>query len=130
MHQENSRFLPDENGSKLMRIIQETVPGRQITLAHIIAKPRPVVYQKLGLNPNVDYTNAAIGMLTMSPGELAVIGCDIATKRSSVELGFVDRFSGTLILTGSISNIETALQAILDYSQKTLGFVICPITRT
>ena len=34
------------------------------------------------------------------------------------------------LLYTSISNIETALQAILDYSQKTLGFVICPITRT
>lgn len=120
----------DKTGQERLRIIQETVPGRQITLAHLIAKPKTVVYQKLGLNPSVDYTNAAIGMLTMSPGELAVIGCDIATKTSSVELGFVDRFSGTLILTGSLSSVEQALRAILDYSRDRLGFDVCPVTRT
>lgn len=31
------------------RIIQEYVPGKQVTLAHIIASPDPVLYQKLGL---------------------------------------------------------------------------------
>ena len=30
-----------------MRIVQELVPGRQITLAHIIANPDPILYQKL-----------------------------------------------------------------------------------
>ncbi|MEA4924397.1 MAG: BMC domain-containing protein [Syntrophomonadaceae bacterium] len=114
----------------MMRIIQETVPGRQITLAHIIAKPREIVFRKLGLNPNVDYNNAAIGVLTMSPGEMAIIASDIATKSSNIDLGFVDRFSGTLIITGSISNVETTLKAILDYSQRTLDFTICKITRT
>ena len=33
------------------RIIQELVPGKQITLAHIIASPDPVLYAKLGLAP-------------------------------------------------------------------------------
>ena len=40
-------------GDKL-RIIQELVPGRQVTLAHLIANPDPVLYQKLGLDPSVD----------------------------------------------------------------------------
>jgi len=31
-----------------MRIIQEIVPGKQITLAHIIAGPDQVLYKKLG----------------------------------------------------------------------------------
>ena len=35
------------------RIIQELVPGKQITLAHIIANPDPILYQKLGLNPGI-----------------------------------------------------------------------------
>ena len=46
------------------RIIQELVPGKQITLAHIIANPDPILYQKLGLNPAVEYAKAAIGVLT------------------------------------------------------------------
>ena len=32
------------------RIIQEFVPGKQVTMAHIIANPDPVLYQKLGLD--------------------------------------------------------------------------------
>ena len=56
-----------------MRIVQELVPGRQITIAHIIANPDPVLYQKLGLDPKLDYSHAAIGVLTISPAETAVI---------------------------------------------------------
>lgn len=36
-----------------MRIVQELVPGKQITLAHIIANPDKILYQKLGLDPPV-----------------------------------------------------------------------------
>lgn len=122
--------LQPGNNPDMLRIIQETVPGRQITLAHIIAKPRKIVFKKLGLNPSVDYSSAAIGVLTMTPGEMAIIGSDIATKSSNIDLGFVDRFSGTLIITGSIANVEISLRAILDYTQKTLDFSVCKITRT
>ena len=44
------------------RIVQELVPGKQITLAHIIACPDPILYEKLGLDPSVDYARAAIGI--------------------------------------------------------------------
>ena len=50
-----------------MRLVQEMVPGKQVTLAHIIASPDEIIYQKLGLNPNVDYQQAAIGILSMTP---------------------------------------------------------------
>lgn len=126
----NSGILGLNEENKKLRIIQETVPGRQITLAHIIAKPREIVYQKLGLNPNINYNGAAIGILTMSPSEMAIIGADIATKSTDIELGFVDRFSGTLIITGSITNVEVTLKSILNYTKNTLNFTICKITRT
>ncbi len=112
------------------RIIQELVPGKQITLSHIIAGPDPILYQKLGLNPEIDYSRAAIGILTISPAETAVIAADIATKTSNADLGFVDRFSGTLIITGLVSDVEASFKAIMDYSENTLGFDVCPITRT
>jgi ethanolamine utilization protein EutS len=63
-----------------MRLVQEMVPGKQVTLAHIIASPDEIIYQKLGLNPNVDYQQAAIGILSMTPSEISVIAGDIATK--------------------------------------------------
>lgn len=113
-----------------MRIIQEIVPGKQITLAHIIANPDDILYRKLGLDPAVDYSRSAIGIVTMSPSETAIIAADIATKNAAVELGFVDRFSGTLIVTGTISEVESSLRALTDYARETLGFTVCNITKT
>lgn len=112
------------------RIIQELVPGKQISLAHIIANPDKTLYTKLGLDPAVDYSRSAIGILTVSPAETAIIMADIALKSSGVEIGFVDRFSGSLIVTGTVSEVEAAINAILEYVKERLGFVICPITRT
>lgn len=113
-----------------MRIIQEIVPGKQITIAHVIANPDAILYQKLGLDPAVDYSKSAIGIVTMSPSETAIIAGDIATKSAGVDLGFVDRFSGTLIVTGSVSEVEAALNALVDYAREKLGFTVCEITRT
>jgi ethanolamine utilization protein EutS len=112
------------------RIIQELVPGKQITLAHIIANPDDILYQKLGLDPSVDYSKSAIGIVTMSPAETAIIAGDIAIKTSGAELGFLDRFSGTLIITGTVSEVEASLKALVEYCAKTLGFNVCEITRT
>lgn len=113
-----------------MRIVQELVPGKQITLAHIIANPDKILYKKLGLDPNLDYAKSAIGIVTMSPAETSIIAADIAIKSSGAEIGFVDRFSGTLIVTGTVSEVEAALRALCEYSEKTLGFTVCPITKT
>ena len=113
-----------------MRIVQELVPGRQITLAHIIANPDPILYQKLGLDPSLDYKRAAIGVLTVSPAETAVITADIALKASGAELGFVDRFSGTLILTGTVDEVEASFQSIATYFRNVLKFSVCDVTRT
>ncbi len=130
-----SDFLNDivkgipSNTDKL-RIIQELVPGKQVTLAHIIANPDRILYKKLGLDPAIDYSKAAIGIVTMSPAETAIIAADISTKASGIELGFVDRFSGTLIITGTVSEVESSLKALTDYVRDTLGFTVCPITRT
>lgn len=127
----NSTFHPDQTGKDetISRIIMESVPGRQITLAHIIASPDQILYRKLGLDPNVDYKNAAIGILTQTPYETAIITADIALKAAAIQLGFVDRFSGTLVVTGSISDVTIAWEKVLDYVHTTLGFDVCQITK-
>ena len=113
------------------RIIQELVPGKQITLAHIIANPDSTLYRKLGLDPTVDYSKkSAIGIMTMTPSEYAIIASDIALKSSGAEVGFVDRFSGTLIITGKVSEVDSAFTAIGDYFRDTLHFTVCDKTRT
>lgn len=111
------------------RIIQEIVPGKQITLAHIIANPDEVLYYKLGLDPAEEHSGA-IGILTLSPSETAIIAGDIAMKASGVTLGFVDRFSGTVIVTGTVSQVEAALTAVTEYAINKLGFDVCELTRT
>lgn len=126
---QNGGFSQDVPSEK-MRIVQELVPGKQITMAHIIASPDPVIYKKLGLDPKVDYHRSAIGILTMSPSEVSVIAGDIAIKTANIELGFIDRFSGTLIITGRIAEVEAAIAAILKFTKETLGFTVCGITRT
>jgi ethanolamine utilization protein EutS len=113
-----------------LRIIQEIVPGKQITLAHVIANPDGSIYDKVGLERKTDGSGSAIGIITMSPSETAIIASDIAIKTSGVSLGFVDRISGTLIGTGTVSEVETALAAIVSYSEENLGFTVCKITKT
>ena len=88
------------NPDRKQRIVQELVPGKQITLAHIIASPDGELYEKLGLDPRVELDRAAIGIMTVTPAETAIIMADIAIKSSGVSLGFVDRFSGSLIVPG------------------------------
>ncbi len=112
------------------RIIQELVPGKQVTLAHIIANPDEILYRKLGLDPGVEYSRSAIGILTFTPAETAIIAGDIAIKSSGVQLGFVDRFSGTVIVTGTFSEVDASLKAVTNYVEQTLGFAVCPITKT
>ena len=109
------------------RIIQEYVPGKQVTLAHIIANPNEDIYKKLGLI--VDKKDA-IGILTITPSEASIIAADVATKASGVSLGFIDRFSGSLVITGDISSVESALNEVLDVLGNILNFSSTKITRT
>ena len=76
------------------RIIQEFVPGKQVTLAHVIANPVCELYKKLGITGD---QIGAIGILTITPSEAAIIAADVATKAAAVSIAFVDRFSGSVV---------------------------------
>ena len=112
-----------------IRIVQETVAGKEITFAHVIGGPAPIIYQKLGLSPAIDYGAAAIGIMNLTPPESAVIAADIAVKSGDVYLGFADRFTGTVIITGELADVTSALTEIVDYFRDTLGYVVCKITK-
>ena len=73
------------NHEEQIRIVQETVAGKEITFAHVMGGPAPIVYQKLGLNPQVDYRSSAIGIMNMTPPESAVIASDIAVKSDEAD---------------------------------------------
>lgn len=115
---------------EIQRIVQEHVPGKEISIAHLIANPDAELYVKLGLNPKIDYSKSAIGIMTITPAETAIIAADIAMKAAGIDIGFVDRFSGTLIVTGTISETEASIRAVLEYVRTKMAFKVCDITRT
>jgi ethanolamine utilization protein EutS len=109
------------------RVIQEYVPGKQVTLAHVIASPQQGLYLKLGLDGE---TAGALGILTITPSEGVIIAADIATKAASVEIGFLDRFGGSLVLVGDVASVEASLKAVLGYFDDVLQYAVVGLTRS
>lgn len=107
------------------RIIQESVPGKQVTIAHVIASPMHSIYDKLGIE-----AEESIGILTLTPCETTIIAADIATKAADVEIGFLDRFTGSLILTGDVQSVETALIEVTQTLCNQLDFTTVSVTKT
>jgi ethanolamine utilization protein EutS len=50
-------------------------------------------------------------------------------KSANIYLGFADRFTGTLIITGNLSDVQSALTEIVEYFRDSLGYVVCNITK-
>ncbi len=107
------------------RIIQEYVPGKQVTLAHMIAHPGEEVCKKIG----IPYVNA-IGIMTLTPGETAMIAGDIAVKAANVQIGFLDRFTGALVIFGEVGAVEEALKSVNQTLQDVLNYTPCAVTVT
>lgn len=108
-----------------MRVIQEYVPGKQITLSHVIANPDPILYEKLGIEDV-----GAIGIMTLTPTETAIIAADIATKAAVVGIGYLDRFTGSLVISGEVSAVEMAIRAVNIFLSEKLDFTPSSITRS
>ena len=115
----------DKPDQPLSRSIQEFVPGKQVTLAHLIAHPTDDLAKKIGV-PGAD----AIGIMTLTPGETAMIGADIATKAADVQIGFLDRFTGSLVIYGSVGAVEESLRRVVEVLATQLHYSPCPLTRT
>ena len=72
----------------------------------------------------------AIGILTITPCEAALIAADVATKTAAVDIGFMDRFTGSVVLVGSVSAVEAALRQVNAVLMDGLGFTGTRITRS
>ncbi|MFL4196188.1 ethanolamine utilization microcompartment protein EutS [Escherichia coli] len=104
------------------RIIQEFVPGKQVTLAHLIAHPGEELAKKIGV--------PAIGIMTLTPGETAMIAGDLALKAADVHIGFLDRFSGALVIYGSVGAVEEALSQTVSGLGRLLNYTLCEMTKS
>lgn len=113
------------------RIIRLDVPGREINLAHVIGRPDERVYTNLGLDigfhAGVD-PEGDIGILHCSPWETTLIACDIAMKMGTVDIGFMDRFSGCVIITGRRADVVSALEEITRFFREELKIRACAVT--
>lgn len=117
--------MTELNKDSKQRIIQEYVPGKQVTLAHVIANPSEEIYLRLGL-----HVAGAIGIVTLTPGETAIIAADIATKAADVSIGFLDRFTGSLVIVGDVASVTASLLEINRMLETMLDYTSCGITTT
>lgn len=72
----------------------------------------------------------AIGIFTITPSEAAIIAADVASKAAGIQIGFVDRFNGSLIITGDVEDVEAALHDVMHVLCDKMGFAGTTITRS
>ena len=66
----------------------------------------------------------------ITPSEAAMIAADVATKSANVSIGFVDRFNGSLVITGDVAAVQSALTEVMNTLCGMMGFASAPITKT
>ena len=114
-----------------IRIISPLVSGKEITLAHVIGTSDYSVYKNLGLDIGFHagvVPEGDIGILHCSPWETTLIACDIAMKMGTVDIGFMDRFSGCVIITGKRADVISALEEITRFFREVLNIRACAVT--
>ena len=119
---------------KKLRMTRVRVPGKEVCLAHVLNPSQACIYQNLGLHIGVhegeDHTGDAVGMIRFTPWEAVVVAADVAMKSADVQIGFMDRFCGSLILTGGLTEVQTAVEEGVRFFSEVLGFKTCAIHRS
>lgn len=119
---------------KKLRMTRVRVPGKEVCLAHVISPSDKSVYQNLALHIGVhegeDHTGESIGLIRFTPWESVVVAADIAVKSANVQICFMDRFCGSLILSGRLSDVQTALEAVVRFFDEELGFAVCDVHKS
>ena len=119
---------------KKLRMTRVRVPGKSIDFAHVFTPSDPSVYQNLALHIGVhegeDHTGESIGIIRITPWEAIVVATDVAVKAADVEVGFMDRFSGALIILGGLSQVRTAIEEVVRFFRDELNFNVCEIHKS
>ena len=119
---------------KKLRMTRVRVPGKSIDFAHVFTPSDPSVYQNLALHIGVhegeDHTGESIGIIRITPWEAIVVATDVAVKAADVEVGYMDRFSGALIILGGLSQVLTAIEEVVRFFRDELNFNVCEIHKS
>lgn len=117
-------------GQKL-RTVRVRVPGKEVCMAHVLNPTDERIYQNLALHIGVhegeDHTGESLGLIRFTPWEAVVVGADVALKSADVQVCFMDRFCGSLILSGRLTDVQTAVESVVKFFGEELGFSTCKV---
>ena len=120
--------------TRRLRMTRVRVPGKEVCLAHVLTPQDPAIYQNLGLHIGVhegeDHTGESLGLVRVTPWESVVIAADVAAKSADVQIGFMDRFCGSLIITGALADVEIADNEVMRFMVEVMGFRPCEIHKS
>ena len=118
---------------KRLRMTRVRVPAKEVCLAHVLNPSEERIYQNLarhiGVHEGEDHTGEALGLVRFTPWEAVVVAADVAVKSADVQIMFMDRFCGSLIVSGKIAEVQTAVESVVKYFGE-IGFGTCTIHRS
>ena len=119
---------------KKLRMTRVRVPGQEVCLAHVISPSEACIYQNLALHIGVhegeDHAGESIGLIRLTPWEAVVVAADVAVKSANVQLCFMDRFCGSLIISGALSDVLASVESVVKFFGEELGFGVCKIHKS
>ena len=119
---------------KKLRMTRVRVPGKEVYMAHILNPTDERIYQNLALHIGVhegeDHTGESLGLVRFTPWEAVVVAADVAMKSADVELCFMDRFCGSLIVSGKLADVQTAVESVVKFFGEELGFATCKVHKS
>ena len=119
---------------KKLRMTRVRVPGKEVCMAHIINPTDTCIYQNLALHIGVhegeDHTGETLGLIRFTPWESVVVAADIASKSADIQVCFMDRFCGALIISGKLADVQAAVESVVQFFGEELGFAVCKIYKS
>ena len=119
---------------KKLRMTRVRVPGKEVFMAHIINPTDTCIYQNLALHIGVhegeDHTGETLGLIRFTPWESVVVAADIASKSADIQVCFMDRFCGALIISGKLADVQAAVESVVKFFGEELGFAVCKIHKS
>ena len=118
---------------KRLRMTRLRVPAKEVCLAHVLNPSEERIYHNLALHIGVhegeDHKGEALGLIRFTPWEAVVVAADVAVKSADVQLCFMDRFCGSLIISGKLAEVQTAVESVVEYFGE-IGFGTCKIHKS
>ena len=118
---------------KRLRMTRLRVPAKAVCLAHVLNPSEERIYHNLALHIGVhegeDHTGEALGLIRFTPWEAVVVAADVAVKSAAVQICFMDRFCGSLIVSGNLTEVQTAVESVVKYFGE-IGFGTCEIHKS